>query len=102
MAHWRNNVDKAIKDNLELQIKESAKHSNSYKKAKNPANAQLWIAVANLSRQIFDLNLKLNFLEKALQDIAKPKEEHKEEIKEKPSKKSDKEVKALKKSLKKF
>ena len=100
MVHWRNNVDKTIKDNLELQIKEASKHKDSYKKAKNPANAQLWVAIANLSRQIFDLNLKLNFLEKALQEIAKPKQSSEKSLK--PLKKSDKEIKTLKKTLKKF
>lgn len=71
---WRDNVDPMIKNHLELQIKESAKF-NSYKKAKNPALAQLWVAVANLSKQIFDLNLKLNYLENALKDLGRSKEE---------------------------
>jgi len=71
MANWRNNVDPMIKSHLEAQIKETSK-TPVYKEAKNPGNAQLWVAVANLSKQIFDLNLKLKFLENALREVAKP------------------------------
>ncbi len=80
MTTWRDNVDPMIKTHLETQIKEATRF-NSYKQAKNPGNAQLWIAVANLSKQVFDLNLKLTYLERALQDIGKKK------IEEKPVKK---------------
>ena len=60
---WRKSVPSSIKNHLEFQIKESSKYKPIYSKSKNPSNAQLWIAVSNLSRQIFDLNLKLNYLE---------------------------------------
>ena len=79
MASWRDNVDPMIKSHLETQIKEATKFS-SYKQSRNPGNAQLWIAVANLSKQLFDLNLKLNYLERALQDIGGRKKKE-EEIK---------------------
>jgi len=92
--NWRDNVDKTIKNHLELQIKETANYSSSYNKAKNPANAQIWIAIANLSKQIFDLNLKIKFLEKALQEIAKPKKEVKQA--------KQKDIKELKKSLRRL
>lgn len=70
---WRENIDTMIKDHLEIQINESAKHRNSYKKSKDPAKAQLWVAVANLSKQIFEMNLKLNYIERALKDLGKKK-----------------------------
>lgn len=65
---WRKDIDPMVKDHLEAQIKETARYKKSYEKAKNKADAQLWIAVANLSRQLFNLNLKLNYLERALKD----------------------------------
>ena len=92
MANWRNFVDKSLKDHLEFQIKESSKHSPAYKQSKNPSDAQLWIAVANLSREIFDLNLKVKFLEKVLQDMNKKSTQKKE----------TKDIRHLKKSLKKL
>jgi len=66
---WRKNVDPLIKDHLELQIKESYREKKAYSKAKDKPNAQLWVAIANLSKQFFDLNLKVKFLEKALRDV---------------------------------
>jgi hypothetical protein len=69
MKTWRNLVDKSLQNHLELQIREASKYKSAYRLSKNPSNAQLWCAVANLSRQIFDLSLKVKFLEKALQDL---------------------------------
>lgn len=73
MVNWRNKIDSSIRNHLEAQINESYKHRKIYSLAKNPAQAQIWCAIANLSRQIFDLNLKLNYLEKALRDISESK-----------------------------
>ena len=70
MANWRDSVDKTLKEHLELQIKEASKYSEAYEKAKNKGQAQLWISISNLSREIFNLELKLKFLEGALKDIA--------------------------------
>lgn len=88
MKSWRDGIDKSLKEHLELQVRETALFKNAYTKADNPVNAQLWVAIANLSKQMFDLNLKVKFLEKILQEIARPKVK--------------KDVKELKKSLKKF
>ena len=74
---WRNSVDTALKSHLEAQIRESSRHKNAYSKAKNKANAQLWVAIANLSKQMFDLNLRMNYLERAFQDALRPKEDKK-------------------------
>jgi len=66
--NWRQNVDLGLKDHLEMLIESVHKHRNSYKKSKNPPIAQLWCALADLSKQILDLNLKIKVLEKALKD----------------------------------
>ncbi len=68
MKIWRDNVDKSIKDHLEQQIKATVPFKSSYSQAKNPSQAQLWVAIANISKQILDLNIKLNYIERALRD----------------------------------
>lgn len=84
---WRNNVDPIIKSHLERQIAESVKHKNAFNESNNPAKAQLWVAIANLSKEIFDINLKLNYLEKALKQIAPKSALKKPKPKKKPVKK---------------
>ena len=66
---WRTNVDPSLRLYLENQIKEAAIHRNCYLRAENPTTAQIWVAVANLSKQMHNINLKLNYLERALMDI---------------------------------
>ena len=81
--NWRKNVDPIIREHLESQIKESFRYKESYSQAKNKNNAQLWIAIANLSKQVFDLNLKVKFLEKTLREVLgkKTKKETDDEVK---------------------
>ena len=65
---WRNHIDPSIKSHLEVQINETARHRKVFSKAEKPSEAQLWVAVANLSKQLFDLNLRLKFLEQVMQE----------------------------------
>ena len=65
---WRKDIPLSIKTNLETQIREASRYKKYYIKSKNPSNAQLWCAIAGLSKQIFDLNLKIKFLEGVLRD----------------------------------
>ena len=67
---WREKVDPIIKTYLELQIKDTAQFRESFSKAKDPSKAQLWIAIANLSKHIFSLEMKIKYLEKTLQELA--------------------------------
>ncbi len=67
--NWRDLIDPALKDHLEVQIKESLRQKSAYMNAENPGQAQLWCAIANLSRQVFNLTLKINYLERTLKDI---------------------------------
>jgi hypothetical protein len=76
---WRSSVDPLIRDYLELLVSESAKQRHAYKGAKNTANGQLWCALAILSKQVFDMGLKIKFLEKALKDLAPEKKPDKGE-----------------------
>lgn len=60
MTHkWRDKIDSTVKTHLEKQIEDSAKYKEDYNKAINPANAQLWIALANLSKQLSELGEKV-------------------------------------------
>lgn len=68
MTNWREKVDPIIKHHLEEEVRESVKCKDAYSEANIPSNAQLWCAIANLSKKIFDLNLKLVYLERALKD----------------------------------
>tara|TARA_Y100000034_G_C6869095_1_gene396506 strand:+ start:388 stop:654 length:267 start_codon:yes stop_codon:yes gene_type:complete len=70
---WRKDVDPILKEHLEALIKESYRYKRSYKNSKDVSKAQLWCALACLSKEIFDLNLKVKFLEKALQGAGKKK-----------------------------
>ncbi len=70
MEAWRTKLPGDIKTHLEAQIKEATRFRNIYSNEKNAQNIQSWLAVANLSKGIFDLNLKTKFLEKALKDIS--------------------------------
>ena len=62
--NWKNKVDNVIKEHLDLQIRKTYDQEEAFNKASNKANAQLWIAIANLSREIFELNLKLKYQER--------------------------------------
>ena len=91
MANWRKNIDPLLREHLEAQIRETIKHKKALQSAENKGNAQLWVAIANLSKQIFDLNLQSKVLERALQGSLKKK-----------ARKNKIETKKILKSLKKF
>jgi hypothetical protein len=83
---WRVLVDKSIRGHLEREVNESSKHKKAYKHSRDPSSAQLWCAIGNLSKQVFDVNLKLNYLESALRDIAVKKTASKKKVKKKRKK----------------
>jgi len=93
---WRGYLDERIKPYVERLIIESVNYKNIYELANDKSKAQLWIALAILSRQIHDLNLKLDYLEKALRDVAGPKLKQKQIAKRK---KEEKEVEKFIKEL---
>lgn len=97
---WRNKVEPILRNYLEIQINESSKYKSAYSLSKNPSNAQLWIAIANLAKQNFDLNLKIKILENALKDVIN-RERAKEAEKNQKYLKTDKSgVKIKKESIK--
>lgn len=68
MDNWRARIDPFLRTHLEAQVRESIRHRNAYKDSKDPGKAQLWVAIANLSRQLFNVSVKLNYLERLFQE----------------------------------
>ena len=62
---WRESVNSETRKHLEMQINEASK-DKSYLKAKTPGNAQLWLAIANLSKAVVELEMKMNMLETSM------------------------------------
>ena len=60
---WKNNLDQTLKSHLEFQLKEVNKSASAFKKAKEPSKAQLWVAIANLSKLVSALNTRIKELE---------------------------------------
>ncbi len=66
---WRKKVDRSLKPYLERFIAESYKHVKNFE-LDDSGKAQLWVALSILAKQVYDLQLKLNYMEKALKDIS--------------------------------
>lgn len=68
MQNWKNKLDHTIRDHLNIQLRNSFEQEKAFNSAADKANAQLWVAIANLSKEIFDLNLKARYFEKKLNE----------------------------------
>ena len=68
-TNWRADIEESLRKHLEFQILEANRHSYAYNNSQSPSNAQLWVAIANLSKDIFETNLRIKFLEKAVSDV---------------------------------
>ena len=79
MANWKDKIDLSLKDHLERQLRETHENKEAILSSKDPKITQLWIAIANLSREIFEITLRLKYLERAMRDISKPKQSQTEE-----------------------
>ena len=75
MDNWKKYLDKETLSFVNKVIFDSAKYKQSFLKSKRPATTQLLIAIALLYKHIYDLELKIGFLEKALKEISGKKEE---------------------------
>lgn len=61
---WRDAVDPVLKDHLEEIVRKVANEKRAYTAAKSPTKAQLWCALAVLAKEVSDLQLKVDHLEK--------------------------------------
>ena len=66
---WRLSLAPSVRAHLEKQISGTGQYKESYLRAKDPSNAQLWCAITNLSMELFNANVKIVFLEKALKEL---------------------------------
>lgn len=96
MANWREQADPILRKHLEAMLKEVAKDKEAVLQSNDPKSAQLWIAIANLQKQNYDLNLKIKTIEAALKDSLGAKKAKKR------SKKEQDEIEKIIKSLSKF
>jgi len=71
MVNWRDKVDPGLKKFLEILIVESRKQKDAFLEADDPKIAQLWCALADLGKQMVELNLRLSYLERVLVDVSK-------------------------------
>lgn len=66
MQSWIKDIDPLLQKHLAAVIKEASKDKKAILNSKDPKTAQLWVAVANLAQQNFDLNQRVKLLEGAL------------------------------------
>lgn len=98
---WKNNLDSIIKSHLDFQLKEVMKQKKAFMQSQNPSKAQLWCAVANLSKLISALNTKIKKLEKQIVLLEKKKSDKKVVKKKSVKKVTKKKVKAISKKKRK-
>jgi len=72
---WIDNVDDALKPYLKALIKDSLHNKKAFLESQNKGNAQLWIALAALYKQMVTLDNKIKLLEKILIEINKGKKD---------------------------
>ncbi|MEK6841408.1 MAG: hypothetical protein AABW57_02390 [Nanoarchaeota archaeon] len=76
---WYENVDPTIKNYLEALIKSTLSNKEIYELSKNKAAAQLWVALATIYKQTFNLDQRIKYIERLLQDLVKEIKELKEQ-----------------------
>ena len=68
---WRKHIQRELRPYVERIIAESFMHKGAYSKAEDKGKAQIWLAMGLLQKQIQELNLKLDYIEKALQGVGR-------------------------------
>ena len=56
---WRKVLHPSLKPHLEHQIRETFKHRKVIRMSSDPKNAQLWVAIANISKDMAEIKQKL-------------------------------------------
>lgn len=56
---WRKVLHPSLKPHLEHQIRETFKHRKVIRRSNDPMNAQLWVAIANLTKEINEIKTQL-------------------------------------------
>ncbi|MBS3073718.1 hypothetical protein J4465_02905 [Candidatus Pacearchaeota archaeon] len=68
---WRNKIDPSLRPYVERMIAESYLFKESYDYAEDKSKAQMWIAIGLMSKQLHDMDMKLNYIERAVQEIGR-------------------------------
>ena len=63
---WRDSLDPVLKEHFNDLLKDVHKEKQAYADARNPTKAQLWCALAVLSKEVSDLRLQIKSLEKQI------------------------------------
>jgi len=79
---WRKNLNKGIRPYVERLVRDSFLYKYEYRTADDGGKAQLWVALALISKQLDQIESKLKLFEGVLKDIS-PKKSAKLEESEK-------------------
>ena len=63
---WRKVLHPSLKPHLEHQIKETFRHRKVIRRSNDPKTAQLWVAIANLTKDIYEIKQKLGISTKTV------------------------------------
>ena len=70
--NWREKTHSELKPHLERTVAHTAKERGAYERAPDPANAQLWIALAQLHKMISDVHVRLQRMEELFSQKKSP------------------------------
>ncbi len=96
MANWRENIKSPLKLHLDKVIKGSAEYKEDIVLAKDQKIAQLWISLAQLSKDLRESKVRIKYLEAIVVELLEEKKKHLR------TKKKKEDVDKLIKTLKKF
>jgi hypothetical protein len=70
---WRKNLNRGIRPYVEKLVRESFLYKYEYRAASDEGKAQLWVALALISKQLDQIESKLKLFEGVLKDISPKK-----------------------------
>ena len=68
---WRKHIHPDLREHLEMQIRNTFTHKKGYESADNRGNAQLWVAIGNLSKQLSKIEKRLQEIEGVTKEAGK-------------------------------
>ena len=68
---WRKHIHPELREHLEMQIRNTFNHKKAYESADNRGNAQLWVAIGNLSKQLSKIEKRLQEIEGVTKEAGK-------------------------------
>jgi hypothetical protein len=65
---WRDNLDSTLKEDFEVLLKRVSLEKKAYQNAKDVSKAQIWCALAVLSKEIENMRIRVTALEKNIKN----------------------------------